>query len=142
MWLDTGETDCARVFAFDISKAFDSANHFTLFNKFRELPTNPYIGLLLFFLFSSQQRVIPDGNMIPFLPINRDMHQGTILGPIRFSLSNDPGKKGSNFFYCGAIRFPQIEMFSFLRRKCINLQKRSLRKKMYLNSTFKGCILC
>ena len=55
-------------------------------------------------------------------------------------LSNDPGKKGSNLFCCGAIRFPHIEMFSFLRRECINLQKDSLRKKMYLNSTFKGCI--
>ena len=56
------------------------------------------------------------------------------------NLSNDPGKKGSNFFCCGAIRFPHIEMFSFLRRECINLQKGCLRKKMYLNSTFKGCI--
>ena len=55
-------------------------------------------------------------------------------------LSNDPGKKGSNLFCCGAIRFPHIEMFSFLRRECINLQKGCLRKKMYLNSTFKGCI--
>ena len=55
-------------------------------------------------------------------------------------LSNDPGKKGSTFFCCGAIRFPHIEIFSFLRRECINLQKGCLRKKMYLNSTFKGCI--
>ena len=55
-------------------------------------------------------------------------------------LSNDPGKKGSNFFCCGAIRFPHIEMFSFLRRECINLQKGCLRKKIYLNSTFEGCI--
>ena len=38
-------------------------------------------------------------------------------------LSNDPGKKGSNLFCCGAIRFPHIEMFSFSRRECINLQK-------------------
>ena len=56
------------------------------------------------------------------------------------NLSNDPGKKGSNFFCCGAIRFPHIEMFSFLRRECINLQKGCLRKKMCLNSTFIGCI--
>ena len=55
-------------------------------------------------------------------------------------LSNDPSKKGSNFFRRGAIRFPHIEMFPFLRRECINLQKGCLRKKMYLNSTFKGCI--
>ena len=43
-------------------------------------------------------------------------------------------------FCCGAIRFARIEMFSFLRRECINLQKGSLRKKMYSNSIFKGCI--
>ena len=55
-------------------------------------------------------------------------------------LSNDPGKKGSNFFCCDAIRFPYIKMFSCLRRECINLQKDCLRKKMYLNSTFKGSI--
>ena len=59
---------------------------------------------------------------------------------LRDVLSNDPGKNGSNFFCCGAIRFPHIEMFSFLRRECINLQKGSLRKKMNLNSTFKECI--
>ena len=55
-------------------------------------------------------------------------------------LSNDPGKKGSNFFCCDAIRFPYIKMFSFLRREYINLQKDCLRKKMYLNSTFKESI--
>ena len=33
-----------------------------------------------------------------------------------------------------------MEMFSFLCRECINLQKGSLRKKIYLNSTFKECI--
>ena len=56
------------------------------------------------------------------------------------SLSNDPGKKGSNFFCCGAIPFPHIEIFSFLRRECLNLQKGCLRKKMYLKFTFKACI--
>ena len=56
------------------------------------------------------------------------------------NVSNDPGKKGSNLICCGAIRFPHIEMFSILRRECINPQKGSLRKKIYLNSTFKGCI--
>ena len=42
-WLDPGEGDCVRVFAFDFSKAFDSVNHFILFNKLKELPINPYI---------------------------------------------------------------------------------------------------
>ena len=37
-------------------------------------------------------------------------------------------------------RFPHREILSFLRRECINLQKGSLLKKMYLKSIFKGCI--
>ena len=41
------------------------------------------------------------------------------------SLSNDPGKTGSNFFYCGAILFPHIEISSFSHREYINLQKDS-----------------
>ena len=45
----------------------------------------------------------------------------TFRGDFASKLSNDPGKKGSNFFCCGAIRFPHIETFSFLRRECINL---------------------
>ena len=52
-WLDTGEADCVRVFASDFSKAFDSANHFILLNKFKELSINPYIGLLLFFYLAA-----------------------------------------------------------------------------------------
>ena len=38
------------------------------------------------------------------------------------------------------MRFPHIEMISFLCRECIDLQKGRLRKKMYLNSTFKECM--
>ena len=53
---------------------------------------------------------------------------GPSPGSATASLSNDPSKKGSNLFCCGAIRFPHIEMFSFLRKECINLQKGSLRK--------------
>ena len=57
----------------------------------------------------------------------------TLINP----LSNNPGKKGSNFICCSAKRFPHIEMFSFLRKECINLQKGILWKKMYLNSSLK-----
>ena len=42
-WLDTREAECVGVFAFDFSRAFDSVNHFILFNKLKELPINPYI---------------------------------------------------------------------------------------------------
>ena len=38
------------------------------------------------------------------------------------------------------LRLSQKYFFKLWSRECINLQKGSLRKKMYLNSTFKGCI--
>ena len=41
------------------------------------------------------------------------------------SLGNDPGKTGSNFFYYGAILFPDIQISSFSHREYINLQKDS-----------------
>ena len=40
----------------------------------------------MIFFFSRQQRVIVGGNVTPFLPINRSIPQGTILGPIPFSV--------------------------------------------------------
>jgi len=61
-----------------------------------------------------------------------------------YSKHNGPVKKGSNFFCCAAIGFPYTEMFSFLIRECINLQKGSFRNIMYFlltNSIFKGCFL-
>ena len=58
------------------------------------------------------------------------------------SLSNDPGKTGSNFlFYC-AILFPHVGIFSLLHRECLNLQKGGVGNKMYLNSILKGVFLC
>ena len=48
---------------------------------------NPYIvNWIINFLFSRQQRVIANGNMNPFLPIDKGVPQGTIQGPIRFSV--------------------------------------------------------
>ena len=51
------------------------------------MPINPYIVIwIINFLFSRQQRVIANGNMNPFLPIDRGVPQGTIQEPIRFSV--------------------------------------------------------
>ena len=40
----------------------------------------------LFLLFNRQQRVIAGGDITPFLPLNRDVPKGTILGPTLFSV--------------------------------------------------------
>ena len=62
-------------------------NHFILFNKLKEFLINRYIFKWIFFYkFNRQQRVIADGDTTPLLPINRDVPQGTILGPILFSV--------------------------------------------------------
>ena len=77
------EADCVRVFA----KAFDSVSHAILFNKFKELPINPYIiNLTIDFLHRRLQRVVYNGTMSSFLPINRGVPQSVILGPVLFSV--------------------------------------------------------
>ena len=48
---------------------------------------NLYIGnWIINFLRTRQQRVIANGNMTTLLPIDRGVLQGTIQGPIRFSV--------------------------------------------------------
>ena len=44
------------------------------------------VNWIINFLRSRQQRVIANGNMTTFLPIDRGVPQGTIEGPIRFSV--------------------------------------------------------
>ena len=85
-WLD-GYADNVRVFAFDFAKAFDSVNHAILLDKLRQLPINPYVyNWVRDFLTGRQQRISCDGILSPFLPINRGVPQGTILGPVLFSV--------------------------------------------------------
>ena len=54
-------------------------------------------------------------------------------------LSNDPGKVDTISFVMRQRCFPHIEIFSFLHRECIILHEGSLRNKMHLHSTLKGC---
>ena len=44
------------------------------------------VNWIINFLRGRQQRVIANGNMATFLPIDRGVPQGTIEGPIRFSV--------------------------------------------------------
>ena len=86
-WLDTGEADCVRVFAFDFSKAFDSVNHFILFNELKELPINPYIvDWIISFLFNRQQRVIAEGDKTPFFADKQRFASGHYTWLILFSV--------------------------------------------------------
>ena len=85
-WLD-GAMDFVRVFSFDFSKAFDSVPHAIVCNKLMSLNINPYvINWIVSFLSNRKQRVVVDGFVTEFVSINRGVPQGTVLGPILFSI--------------------------------------------------------
>ncbi len=79
--LDNG-AKYVKVLSFDFSKAFDSVPHDILFGKVKKLPFNPYIiNWMIDFLKDCKQRVTTE-----FLKINPCVPQGTVLGPILFSI--------------------------------------------------------
>ena len=85
-WLDSG-FDFVRIFSFDFSKAFDSVPHDILCSKLKSLDINPYVtNWIISFLQGRKQRVTVDGIVTDYLNINRGVPQGTVLGPILFSI--------------------------------------------------------
>ena len=81
------KSNCVRVFSFDFTKAFDTVLHRIVCNKVKDLEINPYvINWLIDFLSNRKQRVAVDGNITEFLDINRGVPQGTVLGPVLFSV--------------------------------------------------------
>ena len=76
-----------RVFSFVFEKAFDSVPHDVLCDEITNLPINSYvINWMINFLKNRYQRVCVDGIKTEYLPINRGVPQGTVLGPILFSI--------------------------------------------------------
>ena len=85
-WLDRN-ADFVRVLSFDFSKAFDTVPHCILSDKLKTTDINPYvINWILDFLNQRKQRVVVDGITTEFVDINTGVPQGTVLGPILFSL--------------------------------------------------------
>ena len=85
-WLD-GDADFVRVFAFDFKKAFDHVSHYILSEKIKALNVNPYIiNWIIDFLSDRRQRVIVDGKTTEYVNINRGVPQGSVLGPVLFSI--------------------------------------------------------
>ena len=86
-WLD-GHSNFVRVLSFDFSKAYDSVSHRVVTDNFKKVPdTNPYIvNWVIDFLKDRQQRACGDKVMAPFLPLNPGMPQGTVLGPVLFTI--------------------------------------------------------
>ncbi|CAB3996203.1 Hypothetical predicted protein [Paramuricea clavata] len=91
-WLEWPDKNAnyVRVLSFDFSKAFDSVPHDLLFEKVKKLPINPYVvNWLISFLENRIQRVMVDGMVTEYLYINRGVPQGTVLGPVLFSIMVD-----------------------------------------------------
>ena len=83
-WLD-GHSNFVRVLSFDFSKASDSVSYRVVGDNLKKVPDiNPYI--VIDFLKDCQQRVCVDNVMAPFLPVNRGMPKGTVLGPVLFTI--------------------------------------------------------
>ena len=79
--------DFVRVFSFEFSKAFDSVPHAIVCNKLMSLKMNPYvINWIVSFLSNRKQRVVVDGFVTEIVSIDRGVPQGTVLGPILFSI--------------------------------------------------------
>ena len=91
-WLD-GDADFVRVFTFDFKKAFDYVSHYILSEKLKALKVNPYIiNWIIDFLSDRRQRVTVDGITTEYVNINRGVPQGSVLGPVLFSIMvNDIG---------------------------------------------------
>ena len=85
-WLD-GNADFVKMFSFDFSKAFDSVSHNILCSKLKQVNINPYINnWLISFLHQRKQRVVVDGYRTKYVSTNRGVAQGTVLGPVLFSI--------------------------------------------------------
>ena len=67
--------------------------HELLFEKVKKLPINPYVvNWMISFLGNRRQRVVADGIVTECLNINRGVPQGTVIGPILFSIMVDDSK--------------------------------------------------
>ncbi len=87
-WMDKN-ANYVRVLSFDF-QAFDSVPHDLLFEKVKKLLINPYVvNWLISFLENRIQRVMVDGITTEYLYINRGVPQGTVLGPVLFSIMVD-----------------------------------------------------
>ena len=83
--------DFIRVFSFDFSKAFDYVSHNVVSEKLKIVPgINHYvINWVIDFLKDRSQRVCVDNICSDCVSINRGVPQGTVIGPVLFTIMVD-----------------------------------------------------
>ena len=75
------------LYSLDFSKAFDSVSHEIVCNKLKLYNINPYVvNWITSFLSNRKQRLAVDAVFTKFVDINRGVPQGTVLGPVQFSI--------------------------------------------------------
>ena len=85
-WLDD-DVGFVRVLSFDFSKAIDTVSHKIVCEKLKSINLSDiYHQLDYQHPWQPQQRVAVNGKINDYVDINRGVPQGTVLGPLLFSL--------------------------------------------------------
>ena len=81
------ENKFSGLLSIDFQKAFDVIKHPVLIQKLEIMKLPPtFIGLMSSFLTDRKQLVIIDSQMSEFQPVNFGVPQGSVLGPLLFSI--------------------------------------------------------